>query len=329
MRLLRVLLGTLLILGFGHPATAHDGLPVALSVRQTADDLYLTQITLPPSLASMAPPMLALPQGCQPLLAKDVTAGKMLHRCADRIGGRILRLRYAGASPALPILTRVEWLSGETQTLITPPGETAVALPVPENGSGVFRHYFGLGAQHILEGLDHLLFLLCLLLIARTGRPILFCVTGFTLGHAVTITLVSLGVAGLPRPPIEAAIALSIMFLAAEIVRGRSDTLSWRHPVAVSSIFGVLHGFGFASALRDIGLPQTEVPLALLAFNLGIEAGQLLFVLASMGLWFIAVWARRRLPRWSTTIVPLRTQPIAYVVGSVAAVWFIERLVGA
>ena len=150
-------------------------------------------------------------------------------------------------------------------------------------------------------GWYHLLFLLCMLMLARRPQQVLMTVAGFTLGHALTITAASLGLAGLPGPPVETAIALSIMIVAAEIIRRDRTTLTWHFPVIISALFGLLHGFGFASALRDIGLPQLELPWALLAFNLGIETGQLLFVAACAAV-VLAVHSIARnpavLPRW-------------------------------
>jgi len=204
-----------------------------------------------------------------------------------------------------------------------------IVLPVPESAAAVALQYLELGVRHILEGYDHLLFLACLLMIARTPKRALLTVTGFTIGHAATITAVSLGVGGLPVPPVEAAIALSIMFLAAEIVRPSRDTLAWRFPVAVSSAFGLLHGLGFAAALREIGLPQTEVPLALLFFNVGIESGQLLFVAFCAGL----VQALRLLRRHVWLVGGIGSarleQSLAYMIGGLAAFWFVERVASA
>jgi hydrogenase/urease accessory protein HupE len=253
------------------------------------------------------------------------TAEAVLLRCAQGIGGARLELRYPGGKPAVPTLARIVWQSGETRSVLAEPGATELTLPQPETARGVLRDYFTLGVQHILEGWDHLLFLVCLLLIARTPRRILFTVTGFTLGHAITITAVTLGLAGLAGPPVEAAIALSIMFLAAEIIKPHHGTLTWRHPVAISSAFGMLHGFGFASALREIGLPQTELPLALLAFNLGIETGQLIFVLGcALALFLLRSATVQRVP----VAVERVGSGVAWAAGCTAAYWFVDRSLG-
>ncbi len=310
-------------------ARAHDGLPVVVTLEQRATDLYLARLILPPSVPEFVRPAFAIEPGCRPAretaTSAQPTAEAVVLRCARGIGGARLELRYPGGKPAVPTLARIVWQSGETRSVLAEPGATELTLPQPETARGVLRDYFTLGVQHILEGWDHLLFLLCLLLIARTPRRVLLTVTGFTLGHAVTITAVTLGVAGLAGPPVEAAIALSIMFVAAEIVEPHHGTLTWRHPVAISSAFGMLHGFGFASALREIGLPQTELPLALLAFNLGIETGQLIFVLGcALALFLLRSTTVQRAPG----AVERVGSGVAWVAGCMAAYWFVDRGLG-
>ncbi|KGJ88603.1 HupE/UreJ family protein [Colwellia psychrerythraea] len=144
------------------------------------------------------------------------------------------------------------------------------------------KTYTLLGFEHILNGIDHLLFVACIVLIASNVTKLFWAITGFTLAHSLTLLLSALNIVKLPIPPIEAIIALSIIFLASEIAKHNPASLTYRYPVAVSSSFGLLHGFGFASALMEIGLPETEIPLALLFFNIGVEIGQLAFVFALM-----------------------------------------------
>jgi hydrogenase/urease accessory protein HupE len=175
------------------------------------------------------------------------------------------------------------------------------------------------------------LFVACLLFIARTPRRLLITITGFTAAHSITLALSTLDLVRIPTPPVEAAIALSVVFMAWEIVRGDETSLTHRFPVAVSSSFGLLHGFGFAAVLRDIGLPQTELPTALLFFNGGVEIGQILFVFTLLAAFFvlrpIMVWllqsARDGEVHWSTATVPA-----SYLIGSVASFWMIDRIAG-
>ena len=264
-------------------ALAHDSRPVVVGISEQGEDLYAMTVTTPPSVPAFNIPSVALPAGCARLgergpAAEPALVARSLHRCPGGLGGAEVTLKWPRFNPSLSTMVRVDWRSGETRSLVAPPEETRISLPDPESAAGVSGQYFRLGVEHILLGYDHLLFLACLLLIARTGRRILVVVTGFTLAHSITLALAALGLVRVPVPPVEAAIALSIVFLATEIARKPRDTITWRYPIAVSSSFGFLHGFGFAAVLGEIGMPQTEVPLALLFFNLGVEAGQLMFI---------------------------------------------------
>jgi hydrogenase/urease accessory protein HupE len=183
--------------------------------------------------------------------------------------------------------------------------------------------YTVLGIDHILSGFDHLTFVLARLLIVSGARRLLITVTSFTLAHSITLAAATLGVMWVPGPPVEATIALSILFLASELVkvnRGESS-LTARSPWIVAFVFGLLHGFGFAGALSDVGLPQNEVPLALLMFNVGVEIGQLLFIAFSLVVIQALGKLRREWPAWAQQVP-------AYTVGGIAAFWLIERIAG-
>jgi hypothetical protein len=159
----------------------------------------------------------------------------------------------------------------------------------------------------------------------------LITITGFTVAHSITLALSALDLVRIPTPPVEAMIGLSVLFMAWEIAKGNKDSLTHRYPVAVSSSFGLLHGFGFAAVLRDIGLPQTELPTALLFFNVGVEIGQVLFVLALVAAFLVLRPAFVRLLRsardnevhWTSL-----TTPASYVIGTMASLWMIERVAG-
>ncbi len=182
--------------------------------------------------------------------------------------------------------------------------------------------YLRLGVEHIVMGVDHLLFVLGLLLIVPDRWMLLKTITSFTVAHSLTLAVATLGYASAPLLPLNAAIALSILFLGPEIVRaGRGDTsLTLRHPWVVAFAFGLLHGFGFASGLTTIGLPRGEIPVALLLFNLGVEAGQMLFVLLIVLLARAFRILEMRWPRW-VEAVP------AYTVGTLGAYWTLQRTV--
>lgn len=226
------------------------------------------------------------------------------------------------------VLVRIAYLDGATETArLTPASPSFAVVGAPER-MDVVNTYLVFGVEHILQGFDHLLFVACLVFIAGTWRRILITVTGFTIAHSITLTMAALGLIGLPIPPIEATIALSIVFLAREIAVDRRDTLTWRYPVAVSSTFGLLHGFGFASALSEIGLPQNEIPAALLAFNIGVEIGQIMFVI-----FLLAVFQLIRTVREKTRLnTGLRRvvleKSVAFATGTVAMFWTIQRVSG-
>ena len=178
--------------------------------------------------------------------------------------------------------------------------------------------YFRLGVEHILFGIDHLLFVLALVLIVRGVRLLVKTITAFTVAHSITLGLATLGYVHVPSAPVEATIALSIVFVASEILRSRRGErgLTERAPWLVAGTFGLLHGFGFAGALSQVGLPANDIPLALLFFNVGVEAGQLAFVVVALGV--IGVLRRIRFPEWAPNLAP-------YAIGSVAMFWVLQR----
>jgi hydrogenase/urease accessory protein HupE len=185
--------------------------------------------------------------------------------------------------------------------------------------------YLILGVEHILLGIDHLLFVLALLILVKGTRRLLATVTAFTVAHSLTLAGATLGFVHMPGPPVEAAIALSIVFVAAEIMHSRQGKagLTERFPWVVAFSFGLLHGFGFASALSDVGLPQAAIPIALLFFNVGVELGQLLFI-ASV---FVVIALARRVMRRSRVWQPAWAWRIPpYAIGSVAMFWVIQRI---
>ena len=222
------------------------------------------------------------------------------------------------------VLLRIDLADGSAHSAVLRPSDASFLIPAIASKGEVATSYWRMGATHILEGVDHLLFLLALLLIVSGFWKLLQTVTAFTLAHSLTLALATLGFVNVPPAPTEAVISLSILFLAAEIVRKRQglESLTERKPWLVALAFGLFHGLGFAGALSQVGVPAHEVPLALLMFNVGVETGQVLFVVVVVA----ALATLRRLP------LPLpqgawRLAP--YTIGAVAAFWTIERLVTA
>ena len=300
------------------PVTAHDSLPIALTLDQTGEREYSLRARFPPGFP---PGMEPVPGVALPCAAIKQQGSAILIRCPDAAPPPALTLDFPGPATNAPILLRLSLADDQQRTLVSPPGTARIELPARQARAEVFAGYFRAGLGHIATGFDHLAFLVCLMLIAARPARIAWTVTGFTLGHALTLSLASLGLAMASSSAIEALIALSIVFAAAEIARGNRDSLTWRKPALVASLFGLLHGLGFAGALREIGLPQNEAPLALFAFNLGIEAGQLVFVVALLGL----VWAGLRLWRSARERFP-KPALAAWPIGIISGLWFFERL---
>jgi hypothetical protein len=226
------------------------------------------------------------------------------------------------AGSGAEVLARIERVDGTAQVIRLLPSRTAFVVEASTGKLEVAQTYVLLGIEHILLGVDHLLFVLALLIIVRGGTRILLTVTAFTVAHSLTLVSATLGWLALPGAPVEAAIALSIAFLAREIAmswRGHAG-LTERMPWLVAFVFGLLHGLGFAGALAQIGLPPNAIPVALLCFNIGVEVGQLLFVGMIFGL---ALSVRASLARWRPM---LRWVP-PYAIGAVASFWMIERVV--
>jgi len=229
-------------------------------------------------------------------------------------------------SVSTDVLVRIHRLNNATEMIRLSAVNPSFRVAGDTTTWDVAKTYLNLGIEHIWGGADHLLFVACLVLIAGTWRRILITITGFTVAHSITLTLAALGLVRMPVPPIEVMIALSIVFLAREIALDRRDTLTWRYPIVVSSTFGLLHGFGFASALRDIGLPQTEIPAALLAFNVGVETGQLQFVATILIMFWLITQGLKLFKFRALNWLKMIEKPVAYAVGSITMFWTIERL---
>lgn len=240
--------------------------------------------------------------------------------CRETVFGQQIGLARFEAS-LVDVLVRIAPLDRPVQALRIAAAEPLVTIAERADRWQVARTYLTIGIEHILFGFDHLLFVLALVLLLKGGWMIARTVTAFTIAHSITLIGVSLGYFGLPQRPVEAIIALSILFLAVEIVKSREgepQRLSERIPWLVAFLFGLLHGFGFAGALAEIGLPEGEAPMALLTFNLGVETGQLGIVFAALGLLAL-------LDRLAAFLTRPAKRFAAYAIGITAACWFVER----
>ncbi len=220
-------------------------------------------------------------------------------------------------------LLRIQMAEGIMHTTVLRPDAPSFLMPAKPSKLEVAGSYLVLGIEHILGGIDHLLFVLGLLLIVRGVGLLVKTVTAFTIAHSITLGMAALGFVKVPQAPVEAVIALSILFLATELMKIHDGKigLTARYPWVVALSFGLLHGFGFAGALTVIGLPHTAIPLALFTFNVGVEAGQLIFIAGAQGV----IWILRRIP---TTWPAWALRVPAYAIGSLAAFWMIERVAG-
>jgi hypothetical protein len=222
------------------------------------------------------------------------------------------------------VMLRVKLKNGGEHAAILRSGKTSFTVPLEATKWEVVKSYTRLGTEHILAGYDHLLFLVALMLLVVGFGKLLKTITAFTLAHSITLALATLGVVHVPSAPTEAVISLSILFLAVEILRLRAGEmpLTAKSPWLVAFSFGLFHGLGFAGALSEMGVPQNEVPLSLLMFNVGVEAGQIIFVTAVAGVLALGHIVHRRLklpsPEWTKKLVP-------YAIGIMAAYWTIER----
>ena len=332
----RLIITALLVL-VSATSAAHDARPNYVQVTETDTNVYSISWKVPASVPGAALPYPTLPFDCAPdrepafQQAGGEYIGQQVFRCEQGISGRAVGIEFPIINPSLSTLYKIKLANGEEHLRILKPDEAGWVVPEAENRFSVALEYTYLGIEHIWIGLDHLLFVACLLFIAGTPRRLLITITGFTVAHSITLALSALDIIRIATPPVEAAIALSVVFMAWEIVRGDKSSLTYRYPVAVSTSFGLLHGFGFAAVLRDIGLPQTELPTALLFFNIGVEIGQILFVLALVAGFFILRPLMVRLLRsskdelvhWSSITVPA-----AYVIGGLASYWMIDRISG-
>ena len=267
-----------------------------------------------------------LPSHCRPVGPRRITeegGGVWTRWTLDCGPGGLVGERIGITGPGsltLAALVRVTLADGRVVQGVVAPSHPSLTIPPHPRAWDVMRDYGRLGIEHILGGPDHLLFVFGLVLLAGTARRLLATVSAFTLGHSVTLSLAALGIVDFPSRVIEASIAASVLALAVELARRpTSPTLMRRYPWAMATTFGLLHGLGFAGALREAGLPSGEIPMALLSFNAGIEVGQMAFVCVVLALGRLVGRLVERMPPWA------RRVPV-YGMGSLAGFWWLERL---
>jgi hydrogenase/urease accessory protein HupE len=294
------------------PARAHEMSMAEMEVRETSPGEFFWQWSASNDKRPMGDDLVPhWPDSC-------AAGPNVLHCGAAGLKGTMtvegVGKRYSAA------MVKVVWLDGGSRVYTITTAQPSVQLygsADDRRGKGeIARAYTVLGVEHILSGIDHLLFVVGLLFLVGFQRRLIGTISAFTLAHSLTLACSVFGWISLRPPPVEATIAMSIVLVASEALRDR-DTLARRVPALVSFLFGLVHGLGFAGALKDVGLPQSHLPLALLCFNVGVEIGQLMMVLAA----FLLV--RAPVPqRWLAGA----RRPALYVVGAVAAYWSIQRI---
>lgn len=344
MKRLRLILAALALALTARSASAHVFAPSLLELRQVDSenaldvsdtfDVRWKQPELLPSGAHASP---VLPSSCEAVaekgLRREETGISVLWtvQCPGGVEGKTVGIDGLASTQASALL-RVEWQDGRSVRHVLKADQPIFTIPAEESTFGVLKSYGHLGIEHIAGGIDHLLFVLALVLLVQ-GRPhwpraLLLTVTAFTLGHSVTLALASLGFVNLPQAPVEILIALSIYVLAVELARRRAKRArgihseSWmeRRPGWMAAGFGLFHGLGFAGALTETGLPQGDVPAALFAFNVGIELGQLAFVAFVLAISAVVA----RLP--GVVRYPQLALAPVYLIGCVSAFWVLERI---
>ena len=319
-------------LGPSAQVTAHQFSPGFLGLTELAEGSFVARwkVSISGGLADTLSPR--LPQMCSfagptsTFYIGDALVQQRGLACDGGLAGGEIAITGL-PSTMTDVLLRIDYLNGSSYTHLLTPAAPSVTVPRAQGTLAVMGTYLLLGIEHILLGIDHLLFVLALLLLVRDVRRLIVTVTAFTVAHSLTLAGATLGFVHVPQAPVEAVIALSILFLASELGRQfiaveRRRDLAIQFPWIVAFLFGLLHGFGFAGALAEIGLPTQAVPLALLFFNLGVEAGQLIFIVGVLSL----AWAWRRI---RAPVPPSWRLITAYGLGSTSAFWVIERTLAA
>ncbi len=319
-------------------AQAHEVRPAYLEMRELDAQTYDVLWKVPARGDRRMPIYVRFPDHCDGTDPSSRFAGggyieRWRTTCEDELVGHTVVIDGL-SDTRTDVLARVLRVDGTTQTVRLTPDAAEFTLSAKTGTWDVVKTYFGLGVEHILLGIDHLLFVLALLFLVGGWRRLIGTVTAFTVAHSLTLAAATLGWVRVPQAPVEAVIALSILFVAVEIIHSQQGHpgLAEQKPWIVAFVFGLLHGLGFAGALRDVGLPEHAIPLALAFFNIGVEAGQLLFIAAVFGLLWVVKWVEGRVQagsgRSTWEIAKVVSTPAAYLVGSLAAFWLLQRTYG-
>lgn len=321
------------LLGMSGPVGAHALDPGYLNLQKIPGDAWRVFWRKPTVQGKPMPIEAQLPASCSPAEGGaprfDGVAwvAQWVAICPGGLAGKSIAITGLAATRT-DVLLRIEDADAISLTTRLTPGAPVFEVPADLSTGQVFTSYLALGFEHILEGADHLLFVFALLVLIQSPGRLVGAITAFTVAHSITLALATLGMLRVPAPPVEAAIALSIVLLAVEILRRRSsgEQLAEKYPWVISFAFGLLHGLGFAGALSQIGLPEGDIPMALLAFNLGVEAGQLAFVAAVLALYAVVRFGLPKLATGFRTPGAPGTIVMGYAVGMMSVYWLAERV---
>ena len=327
MKSLKYLFGLCLVLGLVANSHAHRFAPSLLKIQETTPNTFTVVWKTPIQTTSSIPLVPSWPQACAVQTASPAQVegtGKVSTfqlACAELgeagLVGSTVGIEGLGANQA-SAMVMISLQDGRQYQEVLNAEQPAFVVPEEPGAGEVMSDYTFLGVEHIWGGIDHLLFVFGLLLLVGGGARLLWTITAFTVGHSITLSLVTLGYFDYPVALVEFTIALSIFVLAVELTRRERNDLLWRHPWWLAGGFGLLHGMGFAGALAETGLPQDNVPLALLFFNVGIELGQIAFIFAILALWWLL---KKPLAPMQERLLPV---PV-YILGALSAMWCIER----
>lgn len=321
----------LLLLVWSNNAGADDFKPAYLQLTQVDDSTFEVMWKLPALDESTTLKITPrFPQGTQELTKRRslFSSGMAVQRWRISVPGGLNGKQIAIdglAESRTDALVRVQRLDGSEQVGRILPGSNKFEVKPRPGPFEVALTYTVIGIEHILLGFDHLLFVLALVMIVKDTRKLLVTITAFTIAHSITLSLATLGMLHVPGPPVEAIIALSIVFLAAELMNARQGRigLAVRKPWIVAFAFGLLHGLGFAGALAEVGLPENSIPLALLFFNIGVEIGQVIFISVVL----LTYHLLRKLASTRFDLARLTAVPV-YAIGGISAYWVLERVSG-
>ena len=330
MRLMISLFALLSVSIFATTAFADEARPVYVEVTQQSSGEYLLKWKIPPVMPAGQEPAVELRHD-KCVLADGSSGGrpaglvgKKRYSCSQPNPPFSIELIYPRSNPALTSLIVFKPITGDPVQVFSGPEKPVVELPLASSTSAVAVQYTVAGIEHILTGTDHLLFVLCLMMIAGTFKRLVLTVTGFTLAHSITLSLATLDIFRLPTELVELLIALSILLLAVEIIKHQKlgrESFTWRYPVSVSAVFGLLHGFGFAVVLQELGLPASMKMQALLFFNVGVELGQLAFIAVVLILVVVAIRQIAMVGKHQERLAGVAV----YAIGICSAYWLLER----